>query len=523
MTRAALPRAVIALLLAGAAIGARAQTSGGFALQTFEPAPAGDRFFSFPDAEVKGHVAPTAALALSWARDPLVLRRDHAALPGGALVSSAPWAFAQGSLPLGDRLLLDLALPVALAQAGEQPVPERPRVRSTALGDARLGARAPLPSLGSLVRFAAAIDLWLPTGARSAYASDGAFRGRPKLVMDGDLPGLPVSWGAEVGVLLRDGRDHAFTRTGDALTCAAGAALRLGALRIGPEVYGRYQFSGTATSPLEGLLGAAWTWRGLDVGAAVGTSFDDAPGAAPLRVIARVAWTPGAPQRPAASPAPAAAPARAPSSPAPAPAAGPPAPPPASPGPPPRIAVPAFGSPEPLALPPPSSPLPPPASRPLPASRSLPDRDRDGIPDELDACPDHAGPPSADPRRNGCPALAAVVGRRIQILQRIQFETDRDVIRPESEPVLRDVAAVLAAHPEITRVWVEGHTDGAGEAARNALLSEQRARAVLRWLVRRGVALDRLQARGLGPSRPIGNNRTPQGRAANRRVEFRIE
>jgi outer membrane protein OmpA-like peptidoglycan-associated protein len=179
--------------------------------------------------------------------------------------------------------------------------------------------------------------------------------------------------------------------------------------------------------------------------------------------------------------------------------------------------VPAFGAPEPLALPPPSPPLPPPASRPQP------DRDGDGIPDELDACPDHAGPPSADPRRNGCPALAAVVGRRIQILQRIQFETDRDVLRPESEPVLRDVAAVLLAHPEITRVWVEGHTDGAGEAARNALLSEQRARAVLRWLVRRGVALDRLQARGLGPTRPIGSNRTPEGRAANRRVEFRVE
>jgi outer membrane protein OmpA-like peptidoglycan-associated protein len=487
MKPTALRRTVLALLLLGAATAARAQSPAGFALQTFEPAPAGDRFFTVAGTDVDGHLVPAAALVLSWAKDPLVLRRDGHAVPGGKLVSSELWGFAQGSLSIGRLVLVDVAVPVALSQSGDQPFPDLARVSTSAFGDVKLGARVPLVNLG-VARLAAAVDLWLPTGARGGFTSDGSVRGRPKLVVGGDLPVLPVSWGGEVGLLVREGKDLAYTRTGSAVSYSAAAAWRAGALRIGPELYGRYQFSGTATSPQEALLGATWTWQAFELGAAVGTAFDDSPGAAPLRVIARLAWKPGAappPPKPAAAPAP-----------------------------PPRPAPRPVPTEVPLPPPPKLKPAPPPPP---------PDRDADGIPDAVDACPDVAGLPSDDPAKNGCPGLAKVTGERIEILQQIQFENDRDVLRPESEAVLRDVAAVLAAHPEIAKVRIEGHTDSKGNAGYNTVLSERRALAVRRWLVEHGIAGERLLAKGFGPTRPIADNDTAEGRARNRRVEFRIE
>jgi OmpA-OmpF porin, OOP family len=116
-----------------------------------------------------------------------------------------------------------------------------------------------------------------------------------------------------------------------------------------------------------------------------------------------------------------------------------------------------------------------------------------------------------------------VKGERIEILQQIQFETDRDVIRPDSLPVLEEVDRVLTEHPEIAKVRVEGHTDSKGSPAHNTELSDRRAKAVRKWLIAKGIAPDRLEAKGYGPARPVASNATAAGRAANRRVEFRIE
>jgi outer membrane protein OmpA-like peptidoglycan-associated protein len=169
----------------------------------------------------------------------------------------------------------------------------------------------------------------------------------------------------------------------------------------------------------------------------------------------------------------------------------------------------------------------------LEAERAAADRDGDGVPDRLDACPDQPGPAAADPTRNGCPppppatapqaALVKLTAEKIEILQSVQFETDQDVIRPESERLLAEVAGVLSAHPELRLVRVEGHTDAKGSAGHNLALSEKRARAVKRWLVERGgIAVERLDAKGYGPTHPVASNDTAEGRAANRRVEFVI-
>lgn len=86
---------------------------------------------------------------------------------------------------------------------------------------------------------------------------------------------------------------------------------------------------------------------------------------------------------------------------------------------------------------------------------------------------------------------------------------------------LRRIASVLFRFPEVTMV-VEGHTDSKGDAGFNLHLSEQRARAVERELMRLGVAEDKIQAIGFGADHPLADNATADGRARNRRVEIRL-
>jgi outer membrane protein OmpA-like peptidoglycan-associated protein len=149
------------------------------------------------------------------------------------------------------------------------------------------------------------------------------------------------------------------------------------------------------------------------------------------------------------------------------------------------------------------------------------DRDKDGIIDEQDACPDAPGPANSDPKKNGCPE-ARVESGQIKILERVEFENNSAKLRPESDHVLNAVLDVMKSHPEFNKLSVEGHTDNHGAAAYNKRLSEQRAGAVVKWLVDHGVARERLSAQGFGLERPIDTNATEDGRQNNRRVEFHI-
>lgn len=102
----------------------------------------------------------------------------------------------------------------------------------------------------------------------------------------------------------------------------------------------------------------------------------------------------------------------------------------------------------------------------------------------------------------------------------VLFEFDKAVIRPEFEPELDRIAALLRDHPEV-RVYVDGHTDTAGPAAYNMRLSERRAQAVADALAARGVARERMEVRAFGETQlavPTPDN-TPE--AKNRRVEIR--
>ncbi len=152
-----------------------------------------------------------------------------------------------------------------------------------------------------------------------------------------------------------------------------------------------------------------------------------------------------------------------------------------------------------------------------------PDRDHDGVPDAVDQCPDEPGPAE----NHGCPKKLTetdhirVTDNAILLKQQINFANNSSVIPPESDPILDDVVKVLKEN-KTWRIAVEGHTDTRGGRKKNMRLSQQRAESVRQYLVSHGIEAERLTSQGFGPDRPIASNNTNEGRAKNRRTEFRI-
>ena len=152
------------------------------------------------------------------------------------------------------------------------------------------------------------------------------------------------------------------------------------------------------------------------------------------------------------------------------------------------------------------------------------DNDGDGIADVDDLCPDQPEQFNGERDDDGCPdEIKAVVTKdKIVILDKVLFVTAKDVIIRSSYPVLDAVTQTLLENPQITRVSVEGHTDSRGSDSSNQALSEKRAAAVVRYLVKAGIDEGRLQSAGFGETRAIADNETSDGQQKNRRVEFVI-
>jgi outer membrane protein OmpA-like peptidoglycan-associated protein len=118
------------------------------------------------------------------------------------------------------------------------------------------------------------------------------------------------------------------------------------------------------------------------------------------------------------------------------------------------------------------------------------------------------------------PASLPVVHKKLILLNKLYFATNKDIILAKSQPALDEVLAAVN-NPEYTFnvLEVEGHTDSTGSKAHNLDLSKRRAQSVATWLVAhgfKGIAI----AAGYGSEKPIATNKTKQGRAENRRVEF---
>jgi len=115
--------------------------------------------------------------------------------------------------------------------------------------------------------------------------------------------------------------------------------------------------------------------------------------------------------------------------------------------------------------------------------------------------------------------MLAALNKDGHVALNINFDTGKAVIRPDSQPIVDQILALLQHNPQL-KLSIEGHTDNAGSPASNKALSEARAKAVVAALTGRGVAASRLSAAGFGQDRPVADNGTEAGRAQNRRVEL---
>lgn len=129
-------------------------------------------------------------------------------------------------------------------------------------------------------------------------------------------------------------------------------------------------------------------------------------------------------------------------------------------------------------------------------------------------------PPTAAPQPTGSPMEAALAQKKPVEVYGIYFDFNKDIIKPQSAVVLKQIAGILQRNPD-WKLSVSGHTDNIGDDKFNQDLSVRRANAVKNALVTQyKIDPSRLSTAGYGASRPIADNNTIEGRARNRRVEL---
>lgn len=141
------------------------------------------------------------------------------------------------------------------------------------------------------------------------------------------------------------------------------------------------------------------------------------------------------------------------------------------------------------------------------------DSDGDGVIDAADACPDSIVGMAVD--ATGC------LIDQTATLKGVRFETGSAKLTPDARKILDEVARTLKNQPRLL-AEISGHTDDVGNDAYNLILSQQRAESVRQHLIGRGVSPERLTAQGFGETKPVADNQTPEGRDANRRVDFQV-
>ena len=554
----------LTLLFASPALAA----DGGFALDRYEPSERGSDWFANESLDLRGNGRFALGAIGDYAYKPLVFY-DTNGDEQAAVVEHQLFVHLGGAVVLFDRLRLGANLPLLAYSKGEGTNVANSSFSTSdkaGIGDPRLSADVRmLGEYGGAATLAFGVQGFIPVGNDKAFASDGKVRIRPRLMLAGDLGDL--AYAAQTGFNYRAKGDNlggdAF---GSELTFSAAVGLRAldKKLIVGPEVFGSTVVSDGGdgafkkrTTPLEVVIGGKYAvtpdWR---VGAAVGPGLTRGVGAPAVRVLASVEWFPAV-DKPAApsdrdKDGIVDADDACPDTPGvrtddPKTNGCPPA---AAPSDRDQDAIvdaddacpeePGVKSDDPKKH---GCPAPKdtdgdgitddvdacpkekgvshvdPAKHGCPASK---DTDGDGIVDAEDACPDKAGVADPDPKKHGCPAAQIEAGQ-IKIIEQVQFATKSAKILPASDAVLSAVLEILKAHPEITKVSVEGHTDNRGGKGYNKDLSKRRAASVVKWLTDTGIDQKRLSSAGFGLDRPLDTNDTEEGRQKNRRVEFHIQ
>ena len=531
-----------------------------------------------------GKATPHLMLLGDYAHNPLVLRRASNDAEIGSVVSSQLFMHLNGSFSLFDRLNLNLNHPLALAQGGDSPTTGGAAFASpsgTAFGDLRAGLRVRL--LGEYhdaFQLAVGGYVWFPTGESDAFVGDGKVRGMPQLIVGGRTD--RIVWSAAAGPELRSLQNYGGIEQGTMVKGGAGLGVLFGKsrqLQVGPEVNVAISTENVSkrTTNAEALLGARYrVVRDIELGAGFGPGLTSGIGTPQFRGVLMLAYTPeqrsdrdkdgiyddvdACPDNfgnPSDDPARNGCPSRTdrdrdgiyddvdacPD------VFGPESDDPAKNGCPsdrdgdgiyddldacPDVRGIKSDDPAKNGCPPDTDgdgiyddvdacPDLRGVRSDDPAKNGCPpDTDGDGIRDDVDACVNEKGKPDPDPTKNGCPTAVRVTEGAIVILQQVQFDTGKATLKKASDQLLDEVAAVLAEHPEILKLEIQGHTDNRGNAKGNEKLSQDRADSVKKALGSRGVDQGRLVAKGYGQSTPIDDNTTEAGRQKNRRVEFKI-
>jgi len=405
--------------------------------------------------------------------------------------------FASAYVSLGDdelaatggassRLVLHLAAGAVLVDLLELGVGVRHQASEpSGWGDLHLAVKARLTPSDAWLGLALALTAGVPLGD-AATAEDGLTLD-PRLVVD--VRGDDVIAALSLGYRHRPEGRLGDLDLGGELRFGAGIEGRLhGPLTLVGELEGGHAFSAaTRATPLEARLGARLRAGELVLTVAGGARLTDGYGVPDARLVVQLAWAP-APLGPEAAAA--------------------------------RAIRPATPLPEP---PPPDLTL---------VRAEDPDGDADGISLPYDQCPDAPedrdgvadsdGCPDAEPLPPADPGYQLTSDGRLVLPSPIEFRSGSDVLLPEAAAVIEQIARFLAAHPEVKRLRIEGHTDDQGDEEENVDLSERRAASVRRALVARGVDAQRLLPKGYGKTRPITDNVDAASRKQNRRVELRV-
>jgi OOP family OmpA-OmpF porin len=294
---------LVALLLLNSR--ANAQTSdGGVALNQFDPAPAGGRFFTVPSPYAQGHLVPRGIVVFDYAHQPLVVSDG---VNMGAIVAAQGFLHIGGSLSLWDHLLVYADLPIALLQNGTSPTIGDVTFSSpqgVQLGDLRFGGRIRVAGENhEPFQLSVGTSIYFPTAPQPSFAGDGGFRLSPEIVAGGIFSRFV--WGAVLRPVFRTSSNPATLNHG----AGVGMVLANDRLQLSVEYI--------ASTPLqEGLvtdskgknriprgllsnveLHASVRGRivsGLWAGIAAGPGLTDAIGTPQFRMMAMVGWL-GAP------------------------------------------------------------------------------------------------------------------------------------------------------------------------------------------------------------------------------------
>ena len=537
--------ATVAVVLAVAVAGALPVAAMAASARRYAPLPGGSGLLGVHEARPLPHLGLVAGLALDYAADELV--GETAAGPSARLIGHRVTSELGVGLGLFERVDILLSLPLYVL-VSRIDVPGQPDERASGLGDLRVAPRVAIvradgPGFG----LGLVAEATFPTGRGDHFLSDGGVTVAPRVTLEWRFAGGTVI-AANLGYRWREAAVVGDLTVDDAVLLGVGGEVPWGGAGLSvlaalDAAVGVGERGGEPTSPVSFHAGLRWRGPGgLAVTLGGGAGLDGGYGAPDVRVLLALAY--GVPPlAPSAAPSAVSdagqvATATEDGGPADPPGAGQP-----------TDARPAVVGPADSAFAATfDAAVAADADRDgdgvgagedrcpdVPEDRDgfddddgCPDLDddRDGVPDRFDRCPGEAEIVNGVEDDDGCPdegAGAVTVGDgSLRLDQRVRFETGSDVLTPDSEALLDQVARVLRAHFEVRRVRIEGHTDDRGDREMNVDLSERRARRVLAYLVARGVEPWRLEAKGYGPKQPIAPNVTPDGRSRNRRVEFTI-